>query len=303
MDKFAALLFTALGALPLAAQPTAPGRLEFDVASMKQNKAGFPPNGPAPNSIFPLGPGDVFVPSGGFFSAVNQTLFTYLRFAYKELWFQRDYILPQLPEWTKTERYDIQARVQGNPTKDDMRMMMQSLLIDRCKLKLHYETRQMAVFALVLDKPGKTGRQLEPHVDDPPCAASIEKPASYNQLQATTARGYPVPCGGMQAVPTTGIGIRRGGARDMPIAFLAKSLGPQGNFDRPIVDRTGLSGNFDFVIEWTPRYDGALPEGIDGPPGPSFQEAMKQQLGLKLEPQKAPVEILVIDHIERPADN
>jgi uncharacterized protein (TIGR03435 family) len=303
MAKFTAFLFTVLGAIPLAAQPTTPGRLEFDVASIKLNKAGLPPNGPAPNSIFPLGPGDVFVPSGGFFNAVNQTLFTYLRFAYKELYFQTQYLLPQLPEWVRTERYDIQARVQGNPSKDDMRMMMQALLIDRCKLKLHHETREIPVFALVLDKSGQLGRQIEPHVDDPPCATSIEKPASYRQLQATTARGYPIPCGGMQILQPTGIGIARQGARNMPIAFLAKQLVGLGNFGRPGVDRTGLTGNFDFFIEWTPHYDGPLPQGVEEAPGPSFQEAMKQQLGLKMEPQKAPVEILIIDHIERPSDN
>lgn len=300
------LRFCSLGiaAIPLAAQPAeSPAKLEFDVASIKPNRAGFPPNGPAPNSIFPLGPGDIFVPSGGFFSAINQTLFTYLRFSYKELWFQTEYILPQLPAWAKTERYDIQGRVEGNPTKDDMRLMMQSLLIDRCKLKLHYETRQVPVFALVLDKPGKIGRQLEPHSDDPPCSTSFEKPASYNQLQATTSHGYPVPCGGMQYIPTKGIGIARQGARNMTMAFVAKSLGPIGNFDRPIVDRTGLAGNFDFAIEWTPRSNRPLPEGVDEPPGPSFQEAMKQQLGLKLEPQKAPIEVIIIDHIERPSEN
>lgn len=94
-----------LAALVLATQLAAQSgaKLEFDVASIKPNKSGLPPNGPAPNSIFPLGPGDVYVPNGGHFLAVNQSMLTYLRFAYKDLGYQLQYVLPSLPEWVRTE--------------------------------------------------------------------------------------------------------------------------------------------------------------------------------------------------------
>lgn len=291
-------------AMPLAAQTG--NKLEFDVASIKPNKSGLPPQGPAPNSIFPLGPGDVYVPNGGHFLAVNQTMLAYLRFAYKDLGYQLRYVLPQLPEWVRTERYDIEARVGGNPSKDDMRVMMQSLLADRCGLKLHHETREIPVFAVVLDKPGKTGRQLEPHVDDPPCAASMEKPASYNQFQATTPHGYPLPCAGDQYVATTGIGAWREGARGVDMALVARSLQGFGRMGRPVVDRTGLSGKFDFALEWTPQPEGP---SVDADaeqfrqPGPTFMEAVRNQLGLKFKEDKAPIAIFMVDHIERPSEN
>jgi uncharacterized protein (TIGR03435 family) len=291
-------------AIPLTAQTG--NKLEFDIASIKPNKSGLPPKGPAPNSIFPLGPGDVYVPNGGHFLAVNQTMLTYFRFAYKDIFYRLQYVLPQLPEWMRTERYDIEARVEGNPSKDDMRVMMQALLADRCQLKLHHETREVPVFALVLDKPGKTGRQLEPHVDDPPCATSMGKPASYRGLQAVTAHGYPVPCGGDQYVATTGIGAWREGARNVDMARVAESLQGFGRMGRPVVDRTGLSGKFDFALEWTPQPEGPTVDADAEQfrqPGPSFMEAVRNQLGLKFKEDKAPIEIVVVDHIERPSEN
>jgi uncharacterized protein (TIGR03435 family) len=271
------LLFAVLAlAVPLAAQSAA--KLEFDIASIKPNKSGLPPKGPAPNSIFPLGPGDVYVPNGGHFLAVNQTMLTYFRFAYNHFWSRMQYTLPSLPEWVRTERYDIEARVAGNPTKDDMRVMMQALLADRCKLKLHREARVVPVFALVLDKPEKTGKQLEPHVDNPPCANSYGKPATYNQMQPTTPHGYPLPCGGDQYVATTGIGAWREGARNVDMARVAESLQGFGRMPRPVMDRTGLTGTFDFALSgrrnprgrrWTPT-----PSSFGSPAHPLCRRSM-----------------------------
>ncbi len=298
-------LFAVLAlAIPLAAQTAA--KLEFDIASIKPNKAGLPPNGPAPISIFPLGPGDVYVPNGGHFLAVNQTMLTYIRFAYKDMFYRLQYVLPSLPDWVRTERFDIEARVEGNPNKDDMRVMMQALLAERCKLKLHHETREVPVFALVLDKPGKAGKQLELHVDDPPCASSYGKPATYGQLQPTTPHGYPIPCGGDQYMATTGIAAWREGARNVDMGRIAESLQGFGRMGRPVVDRTGLSGKFDFALEWTPQPEGP---SVDADAeqfreaGPSFMQAVHDQLGLKFKEDKAPIEIVVFDHIERPSEN
>ena len=82
---------------------------------------------------------------------------------------QGRYVLPQLPEWVTTERFDIQARAEKNPGKDEMRLMMRSLLADRFKLAVHYETLQVPLFAIVLAKPGKTGPQLQLHPIDTSC--------------------------------------------------------------------------------------------------------------------------------------
>ena len=102
-------------------------KMEFDVASVKQNKSDG-----ASISNFPLGPGAVYVPNGGLFSATGFPLATYIAFAYKLTGNDAQSLPSQLPGWATTDRFDIQARVQGNPSKDQMRLMMRSLLGDRC---------------------------------------------------------------------------------------------------------------------------------------------------------------------------
>jgi uncharacterized protein (TIGR03435 family) len=103
----------------------------------------------------PLGPGDVYPPNGGVFSGTNVPLISYIYFAYKVTGSQFQLLLPHLPKWVLTDRFDIEARANGNPTKDQMRMMMQSLLADRFKLSMHYETQELPAFALVLANPEK----------------------------------------------------------------------------------------------------------------------------------------------------
>jgi uncharacterized protein (TIGR03435 family) len=117
--------------------------MAFDVASVKPNTS----NAPA-HSRFPLGPGDGYVSNGGLFAATNQPLIVYLRFAFKLG--QSD--LPDLPAWVYNDRFDIEARAQGNPTKDQTRLMMQSLVADRFNLTRHTERRTKPVFNLMLSK-------------------------------------------------------------------------------------------------------------------------------------------------------
>jgi hypothetical protein len=151
----------------------APDRLSFDVASVKPDNSTEDPD-----SNFPLGAGDVYTPNGGFFSATNFPLVAYIAFAYKLRVDQTSYLLPELPAWTGTERFDIQARCEGNPSKDEMRLMMRSMLADRFKLVVHHETRQLPVLEVVLAKPGKTGPQLQPHSNDwvpEPIAPSVSR--------------------------------------------------------------------------------------------------------------------------------
>src|SRR5271163_2421347 len=133
--------------------------MSFDVASVKQNKCGLPPSCSIDANIS-LIPGDNFASTGGLFTETNWYLRPLIVFAYKLNANHYQLLTAQLPKWANTERFDIEARSSGNPTKDQFRLMMQSLLADRFKLAAHYETRQLPVFALVLDEPGKLGPTL-----------------------------------------------------------------------------------------------------------------------------------------------
>jgi uncharacterized protein (TIGR03435 family) len=288
------------------------GKQAFDVASVKLNKSGLPPSGPMPHANFPLGPGAVYSPNGGLFDATNYPLIVYIAFAYKINSNQLSPLVAQLPKWVSSTSYDIQARVDGNPTKDQMRMMMQSLLADRFKLIMREETRQLLVYNLVQVKPGKFGPQLQPHPADATCSTAPPTPGAAGSAPApppptTVAGGYPVTCGGITNMPSTTPGRIRLGARNVAMALFASSFTtPVLGVDRPVVDQTGLTGTFDFVIEFTPQIDTPLPPGVNftpDPTGPTFQKAMKEQLGLKLDPGTGSMVVLTVDHIEQPTEN
>ena len=277
-------------------EKAAGGKMSFDVASVKQNKSGLPQFG---NSNIPMGEGDSYTPTGGLFSAANMSLNSYISFAYR-LTFNQARLLPsQLPRWAIQDRFDIEARAQGNPTKDQLRLKMQSLLAERFKLAAHFETKQVPVFELVVAKPPKLGSQLRPHIDDPPCSPS----GSPSDSRDKVAGGFPSHCGAFMPMEATAPGRQRMGARNLPWYQLANYLGLMGRLgDRPVLDHTGLSGNIDFVLEWTPGAANA-PDFQPDLSGPSFPEALQDQLGLKLNSEIAPVQILVIDHIEEPSPN
>ena len=290
--------------------------MAFDVASVKRNTSGPPPSfespnssGNLPNSNVSLAPGDAYAPTGGLFTATNLTLLNYMVFAYKVTGNQVQLLRPQLPKWANTDRFDIQGRAVGNPGKDQMRLMMRSLLADRFKLAVHTETRQLPVFALLLVKPGKTGPQLQPHPNDESCSMTPPPTASHGSPappSPTVAGGFPATCGGLVELQPSAAGRVNLGARNVPISLLAVSLTGWGNLDRPILDQTGLSGPFDYHLEWTPQFEGPAPPDATfqpDPTGPTFLEALKEQFGLKLEPQTGPVDIIVVDHLEHPSEN
>src|SRR5579883_776513 len=182
----------ALLALPvLAAMLAAQTEPKFDVASVKPSRSGSPST-----SNFPLGPGDVYVRNGGYLTAKGFPLTTYIAFAYKIIGNQSQFLLPQLPDWAKTDRYDIQARAEGDPGKDQMRLMMRSLLADRFHLVTHYEDREVPVLAFALVRAGKTGPQLQPHSDETPCPTeqpTAAAPGVVNGLPAFCNGIYPLP--------------------------------------------------------------------------------------------------------------
>ena len=158
-------------ASPTTAQaPVTTGkRLEFEVASVRKNKS----EDEASMNVSPM-LGDGPAPPGNLYLAKNIKLIQFIAFAYSLTQIQLRSLELHVP-WTTQDRFDIEARAQGNPTKADYRLMMQSLLADRFKLKVHYETRVVPLYVLVLAKPGKLGPQLRLHrADDPVCA----KPAT-----------------------------------------------------------------------------------------------------------------------------
>ena len=173
------------------------------------------------------------------------------------------------PEWVKTDGYDIEAKSEGNPDFKQKLEMLRPLLADRFQLKFHRETRQMPVYSLVV---AKGGPRLQPTAD------------------------------GVSGYFTAGRGLIQGRAVEIPT--LANLLG--GSLGQSVVDKTGLTGHFDIKLEWTPT-EGERNYTFDDRPldggGSSIFTALQEQLGLKLEAGKGPVEVFVIDHVERPSEN
>jgi uncharacterized protein (TIGR03435 family) len=312
--------------VPLRAQATvqewqkaAGGRQEFEVASVRENKSDGQTssnfsldNG---NAYFEIDKNDSLNPIGTLFSAKNQTLIRYIIFAYKlsgtqELALRFDYyqgLQLHVPDWVKQDRYDIEARAPGPATKDQMRLMLQSLLADRFKLSVDWETRRAPVFALVLEKSGKLGPQLEAHAANDDCATTAFSENSGKEATgaqpATVLSALPIPCGEIAHLSPSAPEQRRFGGRNITLAMLATSMPAQtglATLPRPVIERTGLKGEYDFSLEWAPE---DMSEVDNRESGGTFREALKDQLGLKLEPQNGPVEVLIIDHIEQPSPN
>jgi uncharacterized protein (TIGR03435 family) len=283
--------------------PDTSGKMSFDVASIRQSKPGI--FAPMPN--FALDNGDSYTPfadPGGRFTA-DFPLPVYIQFAYKLSLTpeQTDSMLAHLPKWVATDYFEIHAKVEGNPTKDQMRLMMQSLLADRFKLAVHFETQQVPVFALVLQKPGRTGPKLRPHSDGPPCDVHMPTPAPGSAANSDGV--FPRICDAFIKIPAPNHEILLG-SRNTTMKLIADSLPSLGGLGRPVVDQTGLNGRFDFTLRWAPESSGPAQSGADAPPdspGTTFLEALKDQLGIKLKPAKAPLDVLVVDHVERPLGN
>jgi uncharacterized protein (TIGR03435 family) len=294
----AVCVFIAFGAVNLsflrAQTPIVGEHLKFEVASIKSNKSG------SRASDETLGK------AGGYVTFTNATVRQLIEkayFPYNRGWSAglKSLMPAALPNWTDSERFDIEARVNGNPTVVQKQLMLQSLLLDRFKLTTHNETRQLSVYALVLTKPGKTGPQLLPHTSNT-CAyplVTAQPPAAGAAVAA--------PCGAflVQTRPDSpGAFFPR--AFDMTMPWFAQNLTPL--VGRLVVDRTGLSGGFDLNFGYTPGpgEPGASKnpeESSSQSDQPSIFTALQEQLGLKLEPQTAPVELVFVDHIEEPSAN
>jgi len=296
-SRFAMAIALAVWPIAAPAQSSAPdwqiaagGRKAFEVASVKLDPGPFrPPN-------FPLDAGDAFRPVGGRFSA-GFPLLTCITFAYKLSLSpdQRQALLAHVPAWVASDRYDIQAKAEGAPTKDQMRLMMQSLLADRFKLAVHFESQVLPVLAMVLVKPEKTGPKLRPHAEGVPCEAT---PAT-NDPPKPGGAVFPPVCDTYMMMAARNAPARAG-SRNTTLALLAGALPGLGRLDRTVVDQTGLTGRYDFSLEWVQEDNNRDGAEIAGP---AFLDALREQLGLRLQSTKAPVEVLVVDHVERPTEN
>jgi uncharacterized protein (TIGR03435 family) len=219
-------------------------------------------------------PGRAIAVRGRQFSTLNTTLSDLLSFAYGLHARQ----ITAGPAWLGTEKYDLSGQPdgEGQPNEKQWKTMLQTLLADRFKLTFHRDKQELAVYALVVDK---SGQKLTRSEGDP------------NGLPALFFRAPGV-------LP----------ARNASMADLA-SVMQSAVLDRPVVDQTNLTGRFDFTLTWTPdesQFGGLVrvpPPTGDAAAPPGLFTAIQEQLGLKLESTRAPVDVLVIDRVEKPSDN
>jgi|HubBroStandDraft_1064217.scaffolds.fasta_scaffold113087_2 uncharacterized protein (TIGR03435 family) len=233
----------------------AANQLAFEVASVKPSK-----NTASPNLT-------EFAPGGQRFTATNTPLRLLIMIAY-------DVNVRQFsggPGWLNSEFYDVEAKAEHPASREQVCLMLRSLLADRFNLRLHKETKELPMYVLTAEgyhshlRENRSGGEL--HVGRGASGQTIFENAPLSQLTW----------------------------------FLSLRLG------RDVLDRTGLKGNYDFELAWTPDVpspgDGADSTPPPDPNGPSISTALREQLGRKLSATKGPVEILVIDHAEKPSAN
>ena len=281
-----------------AGQKTVGSNLAFEVASVRQNKS----DQEAYMNVSPVF-GDSPVSTGGLYSARNVPLIQFISFAYNLTQVQLQSVVSQA-RWTAEDKFDIEARAAGDPDKAQYRLMMQSLLADRFKLVVHRENRQVPIYALVLVKPRKLGAQIRIHKpDDPVCTANPE-PTLHGPVEVD-AQGFPLACGGPLGMKASAPARMKDGGRDVAMTRFAAITTGVGEVDRPMVDETGIKGTVDYTLEWGKAYrgNGLTPDIQPDPDAPTFQEALKEQLGIKMVSKRGPQELFFIDHLERPSEN
>ena len=211
----------------------------------------------------------------------------------------------QGPGWLKTERFTITATVPSGTTKDNFKLMLQSLLAERLKLALHRETKEVSGYALQL---GKNGPRLKESAEPP---AGTSEPPDHFDVDKNGFRVFPPGTAGVTSYVVDG--AMRLTASKLTIARWAEILGNM--LASPVVDQTGLTDRYDFHLEFIHPFTGARRGGAmtqapvndrsaDDHGVPSLIDAVQSQLGLKLEGRKIPWDTLIIDHVEKtPTDN
>ena len=285
-------------------QAIADGKMEFEVASVREDKGPFTP------PSFALSPDDAYIANTDALTA-DFTLSTYIEFAYK-LWLtsgQRHALYDPLPKWVTTDRYRIRAKADHPVTKDQMRLMMQGLLAERFGLKLHFESKEVPVVVMTLAKPGVFGPRLRPSDGSAACDTPPRPFSAKGDPRTMSADEIPWTCN-YTLIPRSGkmtLGGARSTTTQLIAEFLASLAGNSGLLERPVVDQTGLTGRYDFTLEFAlpqrPNGESAADSEQSAPAGPDLLEAAQEQLGLRFKPGKAVLSMPVIDHVERPSEN
>lgn len=201
-----------------------------------------------------------------------------------------------LPKWSQGEWYVLQARVEGSPSRAEVREMMRSLLKEHFKLAVHTEMHEGDAYALTLIKSGK---QLRPHPTGAPCANFVPLgPEIKHPFPYPSYEHYPAHCGVMyrQLNPH----VNRLEMLDVTAEQLAYAIG--GSMTSPAIDKTGLAGHYDAIVDFGPEIPPTTADPVIDL-GQPIQVAIEKQLGLKLVKQKAQLETFIIDHIEQPSEN
>jgi uncharacterized protein (TIGR03435 family) len=203
-----------------------------------------------------------------------------------------DVTLEDGPSWLMSDLYDIDAVAGTDARQEEMRgPMLQMLLEERLRLKVHVDTREAPVYALTVSKGG---HRLTPFVEGSCIRLDLNAAAAPRQAPVCAFGVRPVPPGSSELVLD---------AQDLTLDAFARQLGI--NLDRPVVNRTGIEGRFNIHVEFaadqtTPRF---LRPNTPPSSKASLFQAIQDQIGLRLEPTRGPRPVLVIDHVERPGDN
>jgi uncharacterized protein (TIGR03435 family) len=220
--------------------------------------------------------------AGNRFRMTNETLWRLIGAAYATAAPLPRYRIIGGPNWIDSDRFDVDAVTNGTTTTEQKRLMLRTLLADRFRLSAHQETREFATYDLVPARTdGRLGDKLR--LSDLDCAALRAAGAP----PATVTTGQPRPC-------IMNFGSNQLSASGMPLQNLAQMLSLYTR--RVVVDKTGRLEAFDWTLEWE-----ALGTTTSG--GVSIVTALQEQLGLKLEATRGPVEVLVIDRVERPTED
>jgi uncharacterized protein (TIGR03435 family) len=277
----------------------------FEVTSIKP--AAFPAK-----ANFSFNGLDRALPGGRFSGAFSLQYLITFAFKFRLAGQASEIAFAQCPAWVKKDFYTIDAQAGRNTTKDQIRLMVQTLLEERFKLTAHFEDRDIAVLAMALDKPDKPGPQLRRHSSGMPCpddTPAQSLPPAPMARPPTSYGLFPSYCGDPAARGSGGHLTM--GARDNSMDDLAAAIQQYGawgdDIRKAVVNRTGLKGTFDYTVEWSGR--GPAPPPPGGTPkypeseGPGFVRAIREQLGIRLLPSRATVHIPVITHVERPSAN
>ena len=276
------LAFTVAGAVgqssPQAPTPVTP--VDLDVASFKRNTTGDSSS-------------SMRLTANGTETLTNLSVRTIIGRAYPSRGSNQ---VLGLPAWAESERYDVVVKADRRGSRDEQAAMWRALLADRMKLTAHYEPREEETFDLVFARPD---RRLGPNIKVSTCVPAQPSAAGTPPRQPAgpaTPTEAAVRCSGFV---TSGNTLR---VPRTTIAGLTILL--RGGAGRQVIDKTGLTENYDVEFTYAqPRPPSADPLPADPGDPPDFFTALQDQLGLRVEPSKTQVEVLVIDHIERPAEN